>query len=149
MNRRILLASLMMFWCLAWPGSAAAQSSDVTLTVPLNLTQVSSQIDKILVSCEISSSAIMLQRSKNTGRVVKWVEIPNVDGRVVTTVTVVLSLPFGSLADDARGQNANYVCYLAGYPRGESNPRSFSETDPNPALRLSPTPSAIFGSFTW
>jgi len=150
MNRRISLALLAVLGCLASPSARAAQSSDVTFTIPLNLTQLSPQIEKVFISCEIMSSAILVNRTKNMGRVTPpWLEIPNTSGQIVTTATFVIPLPFGTLSETAPGTSASYVCYLGGYSRTTGQPTSFSETAADPAFRLSPSPTSLYGNFTW
>jgi hypothetical protein len=149
MNRRICLALLAVLGCLASPSARTVQSSDVTFTIPLNLTQLSPQIDKVFISCEVMSSAILVNRSKGTGRVTPpWLEFPNTSGQVVTTATFVVPLPFGTV-DTTQGASANYVCYLGGHSKMTGQSSGFSDTNADPAFRLSPTPTAIYGNFTW
>ena len=133
------------------PSAAAAQSSDVTFTIPLNLTQLSSQLQKVGILCRVTSSAFTRHdKGVAEGHLDNLpAEFPNETGRIVTTATVVVPIPFGSLSDDAAGKTASYSCTLYGNAKTETLPIPFAETATDPAHRLSPTPGSLSGTFTW
>jgi hypothetical protein len=90
MNARIVVTALTAC-LLAGPDLVVAQTttgSDVTFKVPLNLTQVSSDIAQVAVWCVISSTAI----TTRDGKLSKQEELPVSGGQLVTTATVVVAV---------------------------------------------------------
>jgi len=143
MSARLLL-TLATIGLLTMParGFAQATGPTVTFTVPVNLTKLSQDITTVHVSCKISSTAITgLDKSRIGG-----VNLPVSGGQVVTTATVVVTL---DLTDNAAGTAATFKCYLSGFSGSLQNYDSFSETQANPAFRVTPTPLALTGSFVW
>jgi len=125
---------------LALPVASAAQSSDVTFTMPLNLRQLSPDISKVSVYCTIESAALtsgVVAKGATGGRVQKQEEFPVTGGQVVTTAVVVLAI--GSL-DNPAGKTAFYTCQLGGFSSSQKSWSSFSETNAKPVFRLSPSP---------
>jgi hypothetical protein len=119
---------------------AQAPSNDVTFRVPVRLSQVSPDIAYVNVECSVASDAIPIgpRGASNTLSVV--------DGRADAVVTVRVSIP---PLDIAAGRTATYQCRLAGRSTAINVTRAFSENDPRPEFRLSPTPAPITGSFDW
>jgi len=144
MNARIVVVALTA--CLvAAPNLVVAQTttgSDVTFKVPLNLTQVSSDIAKVAVWCVISSTAI----TTRDGKLSKQEDLPVSGGQLVTTATVVVAV---SGLDNPVGKVAGYECRLSGFSTSLQRWDVFSETQTVPAFRLSPTPAVLQGSFVW
>lgn len=138
---------------LAASGSSTAQttSADVTFRLPLNLTQLSSDIATIAVFCNIISDAIPPSRpnakgTTTTGTLSKQVEFPVAGGQLVTTAIVVV--PVSGL-DNPVGKTANYDCSITGYSTALQQWSRFEEGHTTAAFRLSPTPPRITGSFVW
>ncbi len=135
-------------------GAAQTTSGDVTFRLPLNLTQLSSDITKIMFSCSISGDAIPQgpnPRLDRQGRpyppsLDKQAEYSVSGGQLVTTAIVVV--PTGGL-DNPIGKTANYNCLITGYSTSLQQWSYFEEGHATAAFRLSPTPPRITGSFVW
>lgn len=133
------------------PVAGFAQTSPLVITfqVPLNLTQLSTDITKIRVSC-------LVAKSEQTGaeRVAtrywadeKQVEIPVSGGELATTVSVPVSI--SGDANTTVGTNANYSCNLIGFSQSLQRWDLFSDAPEAAPFRLIPSPQTIGGSFTW
>ncbi len=141
---------------LAASGSNTAQttSGDVTFRLPLDLSQLSSDIAKIAVACSISSDAIPQGPNPPLDpkgvpmrpKLAKQVEIPVSAGQLVTTAIIVV--PVSGL-DNPVGKTANYDCSITGYSTALQQWSRFEEGHTTAAFRLSPTPPYITGSFVW
>ncbi|HLG54152.1 MAG TPA: hypothetical protein VI485_02400 [Vicinamibacterales bacterium] len=148
MNSR-MQSAVLAACVLALPVASAAQSSDVTFRVPLNLRQLSSDISRISVYCTLESAALtrgVVIKGATGGRVQKQEEFPVTGGQLVTTAVVVL--PIGNL-DNPVGKPAFYSCQLGGFSTSQKSWDIFSETSAKAAFRLSPSPMTITGSFNW
>ena len=143
MNSRILL-TLATIGLLVIPGRVLAQATGptVTFTVPINVTKLSKDITNLKVACKISSTAISNKDKSRIG----GVNLPVSGGQVVTTATVVVTL---DLTDNAAGMGATFECELNRFSGSLQNYDSFSETQANPAFRVTPTPVVLSGSFVW
>ena len=146
-------ASIIAICLMSASGTSVAQSAsgDVTFRLPLNLTQLSLDVAKVAVSCNIISDAIPLSpgKAKGTttmGTLSKQVEIPVSGGQLVTTAIVVV--PVGGL-DNPVGKTANCDCSISGYSTSLQQWSLFEEGHATTAFRLSPTPPRITGSFVW
>lgn len=160
---RVLLKAMIAMGVLL-PGSAFAQTipGDVTFEVPLNLTRLPGDITKVAVGCSIESEAVQggrMIRGKFIPQILATqVEFPVTAGRVVTTASIVVSIPPGTLVDPI-GKSATYRCTIMAYSIGSGASRTsaglpaawglFDEKDPNPSFHLSPTPQPITGKFAW
>jgi len=140
-----ILATTVTVCALLTPRLGVAQTgaSDVTFKVPLNLTQVSSDVVKVAVYCQVTSPAIV---SNSSHRLQKQEEIPVTGGQLVMTVTVVIAV---SGLDNPVGKTATYECLLSGFSNLLQQWYPFSATSINPTFRLTPTPGGISGSFPW
>ena len=139
------LAALMMA-CLTAPSSSAAQTTqaEVTLKVPVNLTQLGPDVSKIIVGCSIRSDAIT---TGGTNReVTRTQELPVSGGAVVTTASIVFS--FTGL-DNPVGKSASIVCSLNGWSASQGTWTQFTPGAANPAFRTTTTVSMIDASYTW
>ena len=128
--------------------TAQSNSSDVTFTVPLNFTHLSSDLAKIAVSCKIESTALP---KKTAGIGVPMVgnqqEYPVTGGQLVMTANVVV--PVSNLVDPT-GKTASYTCEVSGFSTQAQQWGKFDPQQTILALRLSPAPpSTLSGSFTW
>lgn len=135
------------------PISSGLTSGDVTFELPLNLTQVHSDIIKVEVKCFIQSEAITPHGAAalaygGEGRVlIGGVELPVEGGQLVTTAQVVV--PTNNRLVDPIGKSATYACQIRGYSIFEERPSEFSENHSILAFRLTPTPETLTGTFTW
>jgi hypothetical protein len=154
-------------WALLLSGVVQAQTSgvaegksipgDVTFEVPLNLTKLWGEITKVAVWCTISSDVLLGTRDKKLGA---QLELPVSSGQVVTTARVVVPVPSTAFTDPTMtitsgptGQPASYQCSLSGFSMLPTDYGGgwnlFNAESKNPAFHLTPTPSAITGSFVW
>jgi len=147
-----LLAAIATASLLATATTSAAQtaSGDVTFELPLSLTQMSSDITKVQVTCSIASEAIppntRMPDGKLEGRLANQIELPVTGGQLVTTAVVVIGT--GSL-NDPIGKSATYECSITGFSESLQRWSWFAENADVPAFRLTPTPGRLSGTFTW
>jgi hypothetical protein len=151
---------------LAVPVMAAAQNpGDITFTVPVTLTQLSSGVSKVRVSCAILSDAITVNRQVSNGAnriptgpgmISAQQEIPVTGGEVHATATLVVST--AGVLDNPLGKAATYACGLDGFSVAQQRFVPFNYAlpieDTEPALRLTvpggqPAPLRVGGTFTW
>jgi len=124
-----------------------ANSSDVTFTMPLNFTHLSSDIAKIKVDCVIKSAALPSRQARSEpGIAVKTEEYPVAAGQLVRTATVVV--PISDL-DNPAGKSASYICSTMGFSTSQQKWDLFDSAQPTLAFRLSPAPANLTGNFTW
>lgn len=134
-------------------GDAGAQAAppNVTFEVPLNLTKLPSQIQKVRLLCSIASSALQ-PGSDGLRRRYGELEIPVSQGAVAQTVQVVVTLTDQDLGNNPSGQPASYTCELAGFSttvaRGWATFHGSTQNDPLFFLAPAP-PSSLTGSFVW
>lgn len=146
-------------WTLLFSQAVESQTvpGDVTFDVPLNLTRLWGEITKVAVFCKISSDALVGTRNK---QLQAQLELPVAAGQLVTTARVVVSVPSTAFTDPTMaitgsptGKPASYQCSLSGFsmlPASNGGGwNTFSAESTNMAFRLTPTPSAIAGSFVW
>jgi hypothetical protein len=131
------------------PAVALAQSTEVTFRVPVNLSQLTTDIKQVRVACRVDSPAIVTR--SESGQAINYYfgygpPVPVADGRVVTTATVVVPIP---RLEDPAGKTATYTCFLQGSTSGGAFSQFGGASWPQVALRLSPTPTPITGSFPW
>ena len=139
---------------LAIGAMVSAQSSDVTIRVPLNLTQLGPDISRVRVLCTIRSSVVMVaQITDRYGNVVAGPmgdrEVPVSGGQAVATLDIAVPIPPTSFTGPSVGENATYECTLTGFSSSGNRWDAFNATHANPAFRLSPTPGRITANFTW
>lgn len=134
------------------PIASSGQATDptITFTMPLNLTKISSDIEKIAVYCRIQSAAILT----SDNRVWAQVEFPVRSGQVidntfqqVTSATVQVKAT--NLDVNALGKPASYECILSGFSTSLQRWDTFQESHTVAAFRLTPTPQSLTGSFVW
>lgn len=126
---------------------AQAPGGEVTFKVPLNLTKLSTDIAKVRVSCRLQSTALVAVNSsgQQAHDMVVGIDVPVSNGQVVTTATVVFS---NFTLTNPGGATATYQCTLMGLDNTGSG-SNFSETNPDPKFRLTPTPAPLTGTFAW
>jgi hypothetical protein len=138
---------------LAISGAAVAQSSDVTIRVPLNLTQLAADISRLRVQCSVTSDAFGYdsggRRIYDAPSGERVINVSN--GRVVTTLDVLVPISSSQFVGPTIGQGASYECVLDAFSTSQQQWDVFSLSHSNPAYRvvLSPVISLIQGSFTW
>ena len=139
----LAVASCVLF--AATPANAQTTTDpQITFHVPLNLTQVSSDITKVAVWCVIESTVITTRDRKLQAQV----ELPISGGQLVTTVTVNVAAPSASLLDPIN-KPAQYGCTLSGFSASLQRWGAFNAASPDLPFRLSPTPQTLTGSFNW
>ena len=139
-------------------GGAQTNSGDVTFSVPVNLTQLQPDVEKVQVECFVFSDAITVNRqlqktgsgmTYGPGQVSGDQEIPVSAGRVVATATVVVVV--AANLQDPVGKQAQYTCLLRGFSRSQQTWKPFQTNifEPNTAFHLTPPTDALRGTFTW
>ena len=135
------------------PGSLAAQTftieTSVTFLLPVNLTQLSPDIEKIKLLCLITSPAMTpTGLPPNVPFPMIASEAVVSSGQVNTTLRTELPIFSGWLVD-AVGKQAAYQCALQGYKKSAQQWNFFDEASPDPVFRVKPTPPGLQGSFVW
>jgi len=143
MKSRFLLAALTTL-LVAVPASSAAQTTaEVTLKVPVILTQLSPDIKWVRVSCTIVSDALIIGNVTYPNLVRKDEDIAVSGGEVVKLVTMVFSLTLNNPV----GKSAQAGCTLQGASGVDW--LNFNENATNPAFRTKPSVSASQSVFVW
>lgn len=136
------------------PASAAAQTTfetSVTFLVPVNLTQLSPDLGKVKLSCNILFDQWLNTYYKPTP---PGIPLPEGEttvitgGKVNTTLRAEYFVYSGAL-ENAVGHESTYQCSLMGYSKSLQRWDSFSETAKDAVFRLKPTPSTITGTLVW
>src|SRR5688572_8954051 len=100
-----LVSATMVIVTLTTPNVVSAQTM-ITFEAPVKLTQLSPEVEKVGMYCDIKSDAIVAP----TPGVLSGVdEVPVVAGQLVTTFRVVLIFPEGTLKAPV-GKTASYTC---------------------------------------
>ncbi len=152
MISRMLVAGLSTFVLfIPEPTMVRTTGADVTFTMPVNLTQLSPDIGKVEVNCNIFSSAIPIHAGTLGG--LQGVpgysghqDIVVSGGKAVATATVVVPIP--SLIN-AVGQTATYSCTLKGFSTSLQQWGAFDASTHANAWHLTPPPADLTGSFVW
>lgn len=145
MRFRILGVPLLLV-AIAAPRSISAQTM-ITLEVPVNVTKLAPEVQKIRVMCNLNSEAIVPATAGGVPSVTALDEVPVVGGQVVSTLRVVFTFPAGSLKEPI-GKSARYECSLGGVtPNGTGGfSDQIASTLP---LYMKPPPPVIAGNFVW
>ncbi len=134
------------------PGSLAAQftiETSVTFLVPVNLTQLSPDLEKVRALCAVLPSAVMtMTLPVGAPPPVLMTEAPVVSGQVITTLRSEF-LVFTGWLQNAIGKQADYLCGLQGYSKSLQRWSEFADNAPDAVFRLKPTPPALQGTFVW
>ena len=138
-------------------GGAQSNSGDVTFSVPINLTLLQPDVEKVKVECFIFSDAITVNRQPQKtgsgiaygpGQVSGVQEIPVSAGRAVATANVVVVV--AANLQDPIGKQAQYNCMLRGFSRSQQTWKVFQTTyESNTAFHLTPPAENLRGTFTW
>jgi hypothetical protein len=155
MRTRLAIA-VVTAWVLGTPEVSHAQlggallsgaGTSVTLVLPVNLTQLSSDLERVRLRCGVASGALTWP-SSTLEQIEFKDEVPAFGGQLVTTMKVMVLIPVEYLKDPI-GKTADYFCSIEGFSRSLQRWGAFSETSTVPALLLKPAPSVIQGTFTW
>lgn len=120
--------------------AGAQDKTQVTFSVPLNLSQISSEIGTVGVFCTVSSAAAQPNSTYGVSR-----HTP-AGGRVQATAVVRVDI---LKLDDPAGKTATYRCVLRGLRTGQNTWADFAAGASDSAFRMSPNPTPITGSFDW
>jgi hypothetical protein len=134
------------------PVAASGQASDptITFTMPLNLTNVPSDIEKVAIYCRIQSSALLTRNNEVSAQVeflVKGGQVIDMAHQLITSAS--LAVVATNLDPNALGKQATYECSLTGFSTSLRRWDMFQATHADPAFRMSPTPAPLSGSFVW
>jgi hypothetical protein len=142
MKRLSALAVLMMFAVL--PETAGAQTTtQVTVRVPVILTQLAPDVKSVRVSCNMISNE--LTNATNGNQLGKSEDITVVGGEVLKVVTLVFAV---SLQNPV-GKTASVGCWLEGWSASEYKFYYFREDATNPAFRTTPSVPTLQTSWVW
>lgn len=147
-------------WMIGTPTPAASQTiaTAITFTLPLNLTQLSSDLEKVRFICAIGESSVfkyppLLLQSTSSGNFDNWFakqDLPVVAGQLVATMSVVHPIAPEWFVGNPSGQTADYTCFLMGFSRSRQTWGAFSETTTDPTYLLKPAPQGpMQGTFKW
>jgi hypothetical protein len=123
-----------------------AQATAVTFNVPVALTQLSADIERVRISCAIHSDALTVPQPLNSNPPYDetWV--------VAGTVHVNMHVVFPLMQDwlqNASGKTAQYECVLTGYSTTLRTWGGFAAEAGPSAFRASVIPQTLTGTFTW
>lgn len=125
-------------------------ATTVTFTIPLKLTQLSPDVEKVGVFCLVGGDGL-LRPSWASGVTMDLLpkdEMPVVTGQLVATMSVLVPI-YAELLQNPTGKTADYQCWLAGFSKSLQSWQEFSETSTVPAFVVKPTPAPIRGTFIW
>jgi len=156
MRPRIVTA-VVTAWVLGAPEVVHAQLStqlsgagtSVTFTMPVNLTQLSSDLERVRLLCGITSEVMIAPSSMSSQDAMPKDEVYVLGGQLVTTMKVMVPIPLEWFQQVPIGKPAMYQCGLQGFSKSLARWDMFSETSSVPAFLLKPTPAIIQGTFTW
>ena len=128
----------------------------VTFTVPLNLTQLPPDLERVKVTCGIAGAGVGIGTS-----VSPFSQLPSpsseqypfkqelfvTGGQVVATASIQVVV-FIDSQNLPTGKTAQYGCSVFGYSKSLNGWEEFSETPSSPVFMLKPAP-AIQGTFVW
>lgn len=146
-----VLATMAAAGLLVYPGSGVAQStqSAITFLVPVHLTKLSPDIEKISVTCGIGSAAIPKDLQGHDVILRKTMEFPVSGGQLDTNATVVVAVP---PLDNPVGKSATWYCDINGFSTLRQWWHEFDTGSNIPGLPMfvvSPKPIRLTSSFIW
>ena len=150
MRFRIASATVTVL-ALALPMTTSAQTTtvetSVTFLVPVNLTQLSPDIERVRLLCGVMSAAMTPTLPPNAPLPILMAEAVVISGQVNTTLRSEFLVLSGWLQDPV-GKQAAYQCGLQGYKKSAQQWGFFDDASTDPVLRLKPTPN-LSGTFVW
>jgi hypothetical protein len=146
---RITLVLTLVFQMLAsGPAGAQSTSADVTFAVPLNLTNLATDITKVRVTCSFlgvgsSSPTPGLDRAGA-------VEIPVTGRQVITTAQVVVMVPPTAIgAGISAGTGQRYTCALDAYSAALGWGHFLDRDTTGSFKTTQPVTTTVGGTFQW
>lgn len=133
----------------AVPSAGAAQavaSAQVTVTMPVNLTQLGPGVSKVQVVCNITSAAITNGNGNFKTEMNQTQEYPVSGGAVQTQASLVFS--FTNL-DNPTGKSANVACSLLGWDQKTASWQQFTAAHADPNFRTNVSVIQVMQAFTW
>ena len=144
MKHPSVLAVLALFLAPVARSVSAQTTTEITVKVPVILTQLAPDVQSVRVTCNIISS--VLTNATNGNQLTRPGEdIPVTGGEVVKLVTIVFSVALQNPA----GQPASVGCWLQGWSASEQKFNYFNEAATNPAFRTKPSVATIQSSWVW
>ena len=116
----------------------------VTLTVPIDLSNLSPDITKVRVGCSIRSTAITNGNANQ--EVIQTQDLPVSGGAIRTQASLVFSLT--NLSNPV-GKNADVTCSLMGWSQPKQAWDQFTGAHPDPAFRTNATVGMITTTFVF
>lgn len=149
MFKRNMQVALICCVAVLYTGKATAQTTppNVTFEVPLNLTRLHNEIEKVSVRCSITSNALNGHRVRHVES-----EVPVSQGAVTQIVQVTVNLTDQDFLShmNPSGQTASHSCELWAFNAASSRWGKFrSGSSTSDAFALTPAPTALSGSFVW
>lgn len=139
----VILPALVLLAPAAVVGQVQTQ---LTITMPIRVTLIGPDVSKVMVSCQLSSSAIPQSGMNRTFPSAK-VEFPLSDGELTTDASLVFSL--AGLVDP-KGKEASVLCNITGWSVSRSQWVEFTPTTTNLSFRTTdPTTTSFKHDFTW
>ena len=150
------LPAMAVAGALCAPGSVAAQSptfeTAVTFLVPVTLTQLSPDLEKIKLHCLIHYNEVFPKTPSFPAGAVPMPEdeATVIMGQVITTMKVEYVIPSGWLLKEAAGTLAYYHCNFQGFSKSLQKWAYLSETATESVFRVTPLPGgSLNGTFKW
>jgi hypothetical protein len=145
MNPRLVFKFTLLVALCAPAASSAQVQTELTLTLPVQMTRIGPDVTKVMVRCRISSLALPPVLSHR--QVDQQQELPITGGAVNTTVTMVFSL---AGLEDPVGKSATIACMLTGWSASTQQWLLFTADAVNPSFRTTEPTTLYQGhSFTW
>jgi hypothetical protein len=138
------VAGLLLAALAAGPAAAQTAPVDVTFAIPVNLTRLPPELTQISLRCRVESPELASRTLDGQ------VDLPIVQGEVVTTVQVVVPVAAAELRASAAGTPASYTCRLFAYHQQANSAWHDLHASGNDVIcGLMPRPSPITGTFNW
>ena len=131
------------------------------IILPVNLTLVSPDIDKVGLMCFIGGDGLVLPPGAIPGGIGNplsvpassgptWVKLewPVMNGQVVQTFKVAIPISADYLSAPL-GKTAQYGCMIGGFSKSLQRWEFFASDHATPSFRLAPTPQLNSGTFVW
>ena len=129
------------------PVEAQTVSAQVTVNVPVNLSQFGPDVAKGRVRCTMSGNAITEGTGTGNHYVTKDQEFPISGGQATTTVTLLFSF---TALNNPVGTTATVTCSLEGWSTSQQSWNGFFQNSPNPSFKVSGNePLSIQQAFVW
>jgi len=126
--------------------SGAATS--VTLTVPVKLTQLSPDLERVRLQCMLGGDGLRANATPMLDPLLKPVdEVMVTSGQLVTTMKVMIWIPV-EIFDDPIGKTAGYQCRFTGYSKSLNLWGDLHDAATDAVFNIKPTPQ-IQGTFVW